>query len=187
MEIKPYFSEFMSIINGCIEDFEFRKSLDLSVELIKSARNDKKKVILIGNGGSSAVAEHMAIDLMKNAGVRAMAFSGTPQLTTLANDYGFEKMYSKAVESHADAGDVVIAISSGGRSKNILNAVAAAKEKKCKVITFSGFSAENPLRQTGDINFYVPSEAYGYVEVIHNLLIHYINDKIIGSAVYKSN
>ena len=138
----------------------------------------------VENGGSAAVAEHMAIDLTKNAGLRALAVSGSPMLTTFANDFGYERVYAKAIAAFADKGDVLIAISSSGTSKNIINAVAAARVRKMKVITFSGFTADNPLRRSGDINIWVNSRAFGYVELIHNALIHYINDAIIGKAEY---
>ena len=185
MDLKEYFEMFNEALTQCIADEENQRGFLRSVELIKQTRDNKRKIILVGNGGSAAIAEHMAIDLTKNAGLRAMSISGTPQLTTFANDYGYENLYSKGVEAYADEGDVLIAISSGGTSPNILKAVDAARKIGCTVITFSGFEKNNPLRQKGDVNIYLASEAYGYVEIIHNLLIHYINDQIIGKAVYK--
>ena len=182
---KVYFEDFDAVLQRCLADETNQRGLDKAVELVLQTKVNKTKVILIGNGGSAAIAEHMAIDLTKNAGLRATTLSGSPQITTFANDYGFEKVYSKAMEAYADPGDVLIAISSGGTSVNILNAADTARKIGCDVITFSAFAPGNPLRQKGDINIYVQSNAYGYVEIIHNLLIHYINDKIIGKAVYK--
>ena len=184
MNLNSYFSDFNDVLTRCLDDAGHRKGLEGAVKMLKATKKGKTKIILVGNGGSSAIAEHMAIDLTKNAGLRAIAISGTPTLTTFANDFGYEKVYQKAIEAFADAGDVLIAISSGGTSKNILNAVAAAKRKKMKVITFSGFDKGNPLSKSGDINLWVDSRAFGYVEMIHNLLIHYINDAIIGKAEY---
>ena len=184
MEIKDYFDDFNDALNQTLADSANQDGLNQAVDWIRQTKNFKTKILLIGNGGSAAIAEHMATDLTKNAGLRAMTLSGTPVITTFANDFGYQHVYSKAVECYADSGDIVVAISSGGTSPNILNAVDAAKDMGCKVITFSGFDAKNLLRQKGDINIYVPSFAYGYVELIHNLLIHFINDKIIGGAVY---
>jgi D-sedoheptulose 7-phosphate isomerase len=185
LDLKQYFQIFNETLAQCLADEKNQYALLQAVDVIQETRTDKRKVILVGNGGSAAIAEHMAIDLTKNAGLRAMSISGTPQLTTFANDYGYENVYSKGIEAYADKGDILIAISSGGTSPNILNAVDAARKIGCTVITFSGFEKDNPLRQKGDINIYLASEAYGYVEIIHNLLIHYINDQIIGKAVYK--
>lgn len=80
---------------------------------------------------------------------------------------------------------MLITISSSGTPINILNAVDAARKIGCKIITFSGFKKNNPLRKKGGINIYLASKTYGYIEIIHNLLMHYINDAIIGKAVYK--
>ncbi len=184
MTLQEYFNGFNQALNNCLDFGNQRQDLDRAVTLLKATKATGRKIILIGNGGSSAIAEHMAIDLTKNAGLKAMAFSGTPMLTTFANDFGYDKVYAKAIDTFAEAGDILIAISSGGTSKNILNAVAVAKLKGMKVVTFSGFTADNPLRREGEINIWVDSKAFGYVEMIHNLLIHYINDAIIGKAEY---
>lgn len=184
MTPNEYFQDFNNALTTCLADPKHQKALADSIALLKSTQAKKSKIILVGNGGSAAIAEHMAIDLTKNAGLKAIAFSGSPMITTFANDFGYERVFEKAIDAFADQPDVLIAISSGGTSKNILNACAAAKKKGMLIITFSGFSMDNPLRKTGDINMWVDSRAFGYVELIHNALIHYINDAIIGRAEY---
>jgi len=185
MDLKQYFDGFNQALNETLASIKCQEDLLAAVKIIKETKPQGKKIILVGNGGSAAIAEHMAIDFTKNAGLRAITISGSPQITTFANDYGYENVFSKGIEAYADKEDVLLAISSGGTSLNILKAVEAAKKIGCKIITFSAFGKDNPLRKSGDINIYVESSAYGYVEIIHNLLIHYINDQIIGSAVYK--
>jgi D-sedoheptulose 7-phosphate isomerase len=148
-------------------------------DLLRSTKTQNTKIFLIGNGGSSSIAEHMATDLTKNAGLKAMALSGTPMLTTFSNDYGYENMFAKFVEFFAEKEDVLIAISSSGQSKNILNACDQAKQNKMKVITFSGFSQDNPLRTKGDLNFWIDSASYGFVEILHGIILHWINDSIM--------
>ncbi|MFH1581686.1 MAG: SIS domain-containing protein [Pseudomonadota bacterium] len=185
MDLMEYFKGFNETLAVCLGDEQCQDGLLAAVKMLKQTKADGKKIILIGNGGSAAIAEHMAIDLTKNAGLRAITISGSPQMTTFANDYGYEHIYSKGIEAYADNGDVLIAISSGGTSRNIINAVKSAQKIGCNIITFSGFEKDNPLGGMGDINIYVATNAYGYVEIIHNLLIHYINDQIIGKAVYK--
>ena len=76
-------------------------------------------------------------------------------------------------------GDLVVAISSSGNSKNIINAVETAKAKKATVITFTGFKADNRVKQLGDIDIYVPCDKYGIVESIHNLVLQQIVDLIM--------
>jgi len=184
MDPKQYFEDFNQVLSECLNDPQHQRSFSEAIEVLKQTQKDNSKIILIGNGGSSAIAEHMAIDLTKNAGLRALAMSGSPMLTTFSNDYGYERLFEKAIESYGDPRDVLIAISSGGTSRNILNGCMMARAKKMKIVTFSGFDAHNPLRQQGDINFWVNSRSFGYVELIHNLFLHYINDAIIGSVEY---
>ena len=132
-----------------------------------------ERLLFVGNGGSAAIASHMAIDYSKNGGIQAAAFNDPALLTCLANDCGFEHVFERAIELHADPErDVLVAISSSGRSPNILNAVAAARRKGMPVITLSGFDADNPLRSLGDANYYVPSHDYGHVEVTHLAILH---------------
>lgn len=182
--LDKYFAGYSRAIESFLAKRENRTALSRAVELLKSTKRKGSKIFLIGNGGSSAIAEHMAIDLTKNAGLRALAISGSPMLTTFSNDFGYEKVFQKAIESLGDKQDLLIAISSSGSSANILNGCRAARKMKMKVITFSGFKADNPLRKNGEINFWVDSRAFGYVEIIHNLLIHYLNDAIIGKVEY---
>ena len=137
------------------------------------------KVIYIGNGGSASIAGHMAADLWKNGGVKALCFTDPSLLTCLANDLGYENIYSAPVESFAEKGDVLVAISSSGRSPNILKAAGAALKKGCVLVTLSGFGADNPLRSMGAINFYVPSPVYGVVATAHAALCHAVVDHVI--------
>ena len=152
--------------------------------LVRVARQGRK-VILIGNGGSAAMASHVAVDLTKNAKVRAVNFNEADLLTCFANDYGFEQALAQAVEQYGDAGDVLIAISSSGRSANILNACQAARRKRfAAVVTLSGLSPDNPLRRLGDHNFWVDSRAYNLVETLHQFWLLALVDAIIGTAEY---
>jgi len=150
-----------------------------TIKIIDDLRKENKKVIIIGNGGSAAIASHIAVDFWKNGGIRSVAFNDSSLLTCVGNDFGYPYVFSKPVEMFADKGDVLIAISSSGRSENILNGVRAAESKKCRIITMSGFKPDNPLRIMGELNFYVPSMSYGYVELTHNAICHCVVDVIV--------
>ena len=134
------------------------------------------KVMVIGNGGSAAIASHLAIDFTRNGGVAAMAFNDGASLTCMGNDLGFERVFAEQIRLHGRGGDLLIAISSSGASPNILNGVAQARDEGCAIATFSGFSVDNPLRASGDMNLYVPSSHYGQVEVTHQMLCHAVID-----------
>ena len=155
-------------------------ALDVAIEwAVGTARRvtaDGGKVIFAGNGGSAAIASHMATDYNKNGGLRAWAMNDSSMLTCLANDYGYEHVFAKQIEFHARPGDLLVAISSSGKSANILAAVAAARKVGCLVLTMSGFGPDNPLRSSGDMNLYLDSKAYGYVEIGHLALCHAIVD-----------
>jgi len=138
------------------------------------------KIMFIGNGGSASLASHLAIDFCKNGGLRALAFNDASALTCLGNDLGYQNVFAKQLEFHARAGDLLIAISSSGCSPNILAAVAAARTANVGVVTFSGFGRDNELRRAGDLNFYVRSSEYGFVEVAHLSLCHAILDLDMG-------
>ncbi len=138
-----------------------------------------RKVMLIGNGGSAAIVSHMQNDLCKAVRVRAMVFNEPPLLTALSNDHGYACVFERPIELWTDPGDVLLAVSSSGRSENILRGVRAAAGRGCQIITLSGFGADNPLRRMGEVNCYVPSEAYGFVEVAHAALTHCLIDRAV--------
>ena len=147
-----------------------------AVEMILSLAGNSRKAMLIGNGGSAALASHMQNDLCASVGVRAMVFNEASLLTALANDFGYPTAFRRLVELWADPADLLIAVSSSGKSDNILQAVQAAVDRGCQVITFSGFQPANPLRSLGDLNFYVSSNSYGFVETSHMSLMHALTD-----------
>lgn len=149
-----------------------------AVQWIRTIRDTKKTLYIIGNGGSAAIASHVQNDLCKGAGIRAMVFHETPLLTAYSNDISYDDAYAETLKLWAEPGDLLIAISSSGRSRNILNAVLLAKDRGCTVITLSGFSSKNALRQIGDINIYVQSDEYGIVETAHETILHYLTDTV---------
>jgi D-sedoheptulose 7-phosphate isomerase len=130
------------------------------------------KQMFIGNGGSAGICSHMAIDFSKNGGMPAMCFNDAAALTCLGNDLGYEEVFAEQLRFHAHEDDVLFAISSSGASQSILRAVKAVRKIGCSVITMSGFRADNPLRQMGDVNFHIGLSDYGIVEVAHTALIH---------------
>ena len=158
---------------------EFFHGINNVCSLIRLKADSGRKLMFIGNGASAAISSHMATDCWKNGGIRAVAFNDGPLLTCVSNDYGYKYVFEKPIEMFADNGDILFAISSSGKSENILKGVHAAKSKECNVITLSGFKDDNPLSVMGDYNFFVPSQHYGSVEIIHHAICHSILDSII--------
>ena len=159
------------------------EALTTAIGWARGAHANGRKLVFIGNGGSAGIASHMATDYSKNGNMRSLALNDGAMLTCLANDLGYQNVFAKQIDLHAVSGDLLIAISSGGRSQNILEGVSVARQRGCKIITLSGFAADNPLRKLGDINFYLPSDQYGYVEIGHLAICHAILDFACGLEV----
>ena len=145
--------------------------IERTIELAKDVRTLPGRIYFIGNGGSAAIASHMAIDFMNKAKFDAVAFNDLAALTCLANDYGYDQVFAKPLEN-SHFFDLLFAISSSGRSKNILNAVEVARAGHVDVVTLTGFDSDNLLRKLGNVNFYVPSHNYGVVETVHLGILH---------------
>jgi D-sedoheptulose 7-phosphate isomerase len=165
---------------------EIAEAVNQVIAQARRAHAAGNKLIFVGNGGSSAIASHMATDYSKNGNIRSLTLNDAAMLTCLGNDLGYERVFAKQIELHARPGDVILAISSSGRSANIINAVAAARAGGCAVVTFSGFTADNPLRRLGEINFYIDADRYGFVEIGHLTICHAILDFICGLRVPES-
>lgn len=141
--------------------------------MFRRAHDAGGRVWFIGNGGSAAIASHLAVDFTKNGGVRSMAMNDAPTLTCLANDFGYDQVFARQLSYHATRRDGVVIISTSGRSLNILAAARRARVIGCAfVVTLSGMNPNNVLRQLGDVNLYIPSSSYGIVETSHLILLH---------------
>jgi D-sedoheptulose 7-phosphate isomerase len=173
-------AQAIEVTNGDGISLDFNSALEQFTALCRDVQSSGRKLMFIGNGGSASIAGHMATDFMKNGRVRATAFNDPMFLTCLSNDLGYERVFEFQIDGHGEANDLLIAISSSGKSPNILNGVAAARRKKSKVVTLSGFGEANPLRDMGDLNFYVPSKEYGVVELLHCSLTHCALDNLMG-------
>jgi D-sedoheptulose 7-phosphate isomerase len=151
-----------------------------TVQMMLDTKSAAQKVLLAGNGGSSAIVSHVQNDLCKATGVKAMVFTEQPLLTALANDEGYGSVFEWPINMWAESNDLFMTVSSSGQSENIVRGLKAAREKGCRVITMSGFDPNNTSRELGDLNFYVPSSVYAYVETAHTALAHYLTTKAAG-------
>jgi D-sedoheptulose 7-phosphate isomerase len=136
-----------------------------------------KKVLLCGNGGSAADAQHIAAEMVgryeqQRKALPAIALTtDTSALTALSNDYGYEDVFARQVQALATAGDLLVAISTSGESENVLRATRAARELKCRTIALTGKSGE-PLASECDVSIVVLSERTSRVQEAHILIGH---------------
>lgn len=186
-EAKQWLDEYFELYRRALLTGDVREKLIQLKEHFLKSHQAGKKIIFIGNGGSAALASHCAVDITKNAGVRCMNFNEADLITCFSNDFGYEKCFQKALEFYADPGDVIVLVSSSGRSSNILNAAEYARSKELFTVTFTGFSSDNPLASLGQLNFCVPSRAYNVIEMTHHIWILAVCDLIIGKAEYSAS
>ena len=155
-------------------------AISKTLEAIKTARDTGKQVFVIGNGGSAATASHLATDLQKGlrlcTGKRLKAIALTDSIgliTAWGNDYSYDDIFSGQIESLADAGDVLIAISASGNSSNILKAVNTANELGLQTIGWSGYDG-GKLASIVDIPVVVLNDNMQRIEDIHLIIAHVI-------------
>ncbi len=176
--------QFQSLLNALHTTDARASSLTIdqghqhALELLRATRKNRNHVFLVGNGGSAGVAAHATTDMSNLAKLRVMTLHEPALVTCLSNDFGYEQVFSKQLANFADPGDLLIAISSSGQSANILNAATAIQQAGGQLMTLSGFRANNPLRQQGDINYWLDSDDYGMVEIAHLFILHYLAEKV---------
>ena len=183
--VKTYLEDFSVLVRP--NDQIIEKIL-ITKNVLVQAKKNNAKIMIFGNGGSAAIASHVSVDLTKNANIRSVNFNEADLITCFSNDYGYERWIEKAIDFYADDKDVLILISSSGKSLNMINACKAARNRKIsKIITFTGHDKNNALSKLGDINFWIDSKAYNFVENTHQIWLLTIVDLIIGKREYSSN
>ena len=154
--------------------------------MLDSKKNGKKNLIF-GNGGSAAIASHFSVDLTKNAKVRCTNYNESDLITCFLNDFGYEKLFEKSIEYYSDVGDNVILISVNVMSLKMINGAKKAKEKKNKIITFSGNLKTNELKKFLDINFWLNFKSYNHIENVHQIILLSLVDLIFEKSEYLPN
>ncbi|MBW2170516.1 MAG: SIS domain-containing protein [Deltaproteobacteria bacterium] len=187
--MKEAIASYLDTLEKCLRDIQVTdvekhafgvvEGVEQAARLIDARISAGNKLMFIGNGASAAISSHQATDFWKAGGMRAIAFNDASLLTCISNDFGYRHVFEKPIEMFGDEGDVLVAISSSGQSENILRGVEAGRAKGCEILTLSGFVSENPLRGTGSLNFYVSSNSYGHVEIVHHAICHCILDSIM--------
>jgi D-sedoheptulose 7-phosphate isomerase len=151
--------------------------LERMVDVIAGSLASGGKVLTLGNGGSAADAQHFASELVgrfaeERPGWAALALTVDPSaITSISNDFGFERVFSRQVEALARPGDVVVALSTSGRSPNVLAAVEAATRAGCRTIGLTGADG-GPLRSIVELWIGAPSSSVPRIQEVHGLSLH---------------
>lgn len=174
-----------SLKGDCLDLSEgIKRGVGLIIDYVKKGG---RSLVFVGNGGSAAIASHQATDFVRTCQIRAFAPLDHSLLTCFGNDCGYEKVFSEPLKVLMGKKDILVAISSSGQSRNIINAVDVVRGKNCFVVTLSGFGADNPLRKLGDVNFYVPSDSYRIVESAHLFICNWLLDFTIRSMSHENH
>ncbi len=184
--IKNNFLELKEVLTRFINDESNWEKIEKAGDLMVNTLKNGGKIISCGNGGSMSDAMHFAEELSgrfrdDRKGLAAVSISDASHITCVANDYGFDHIFSRYVESIGSPGDILLAISTSGNSSNIVNAIKAAKDKKIITISLTGKSG-GILRDISDVEIRVPHDGYSdriqeiHIQIIHSL-IHYIELK----------
>ena len=152
-------------------------------EILKQYMNGEGEIHIFGNGGSAAIASHFSIDCNNKLKIKCLNFNEASILTCFSNDYGYENWVKKALEQFSEKGDLVILISSSGESKNMTSASRYTKNKKIKTITLTGFNKKNTLSKSGNINIWINSKIYNFVENSHQVFLLSIIDSILNLKI----
>jgi D-sedoheptulose 7-phosphate isomerase len=183
MALESRATEFAAVLAaGVVTDRIARRTIESGLreatELLTRLRDRKNRVYVVGNGGSAGIASHAVTDFLNVGRLRAATLHDPSLLTCMANDYGYETAFANMLKVLAGRDDVLIAISSSGKSMNIRNAVDAMRSLGGTCITLSGFDSGNPLRAMGELNFWLDSNDYGMVEIGHQFILHNIADRL---------
>ena len=177
--IRKYLSESVKVKREILDDSSLLDKIKETASLIIKAYRNRKKLILFGNGGSAADAQHIAGELvnklkLERSALPALAFTtDTSILTSIANDYDYSRVFARQVEALVEEGDVVIGISTSGSSLNVLKGIEVAKEKGARVIGFTGKDG-GKLTQTADLTIEVPSSDTPRIQEAHITILHII-------------
>ncbi|MFN7900423.1 MAG: D-sedoheptulose 7-phosphate isomerase [Synechococcaceae cyanobacterium] len=170
-------SEAQEIISKMLFNEDLESAVEMAVGACISSLKTGGKILIAGNGGSAADAQHIAGELVSRfafdrPGLPALALTtDTSTLTAIGNDYGFERLFARQIEAHAKAGDVFIGYSTSGRSQNILKAFEAARELKVVTIGLTG-SQRGPMVELCDHLFEIPSTDTPRIQEGHLILGH---------------
>ena len=159
---------------------EFEDIIQIFSKKIFNTLNNGNKLLFCGNGGSAAESQHMAADYCATLnhhnprkGFKAIALSvDTSFITAWSNDFGFDGIFARQVETIGDKGDLLVCYSTSGSSKNIIEAALEAKRKDITVLSFTGNSKNNKLAEISNSSFLAPSSKTAFIQELHTVIGH---------------
>ena len=182
-----FYKDYNKDINKLLKSLSLNQIETLKTEIKKRKNKKNASVYILGNGGSISTANHITVDLIKNAKVNARSLYNDNLITCFSNDYGSDNWMKKYLEYYCNKDDFVIFLSVSGKSKNILNAAKFCKKNSLNFFSMTGMNKRNPLNNISKNKIWISSKSYNKVEIIHFIILASIVDKIIGKDVYTSS
>ena len=180
---KKFFLEYINLMKNGMETIDINV-FEKVIMVIEKAIKKNKTIFTCGNGGSSSIADHFVCDFVKgvssdtNISSRFVSLSSNmPIFSAIANDINYKDVFSFQLEKLGSENDILIAVSSSGKSKNIVNALKKAKDKNIKTISLVGFDG-GPAKKMSDLSLHVNISNYGVVEDLHQSLMHVMSQYI---------
>ena len=174
--IENEFSEHLKVAKNMST---LTSQVEVAARLCIDSLNNGGKILIFGNGGSAADAQHIAAEMVgrykaERKGLPAIALTtDTSALTSIGNDYGYDRVFDRQVEALANKGDMAIGISTGGSSGNVISALKLAKEMGCRTIGFSGRDG-GEMNTLCDVNLVVPAQDTPRIQEMHIVIGHTI-------------
>ncbi|NGX94401.1 MAG: D-sedoheptulose 7-phosphate isomerase [Candidatus Afipia apatlaquensis] len=181
--IAAHFQSSLDGLTKAVRSTELLATTHTIARVVADALKSGNKLLLIGNGGSAADAQHIAAEIVgrykqERAGWAAIALTtDTSALTAIANDYGFEQVFARQVQGLAKRGDVLFALSTSGRSPNILAAIKVARDMGVTTVGFTGARGEG-MRASCDHLFVSPTDDTPVIQQVHMTAMHAICDEV---------
>lgn len=183
---KTLLKKYLTEIEFLVKSLDLEDILHLKKKILMTKKK-KGKVYIFGNGGSSATANHFAVDMTKNAKIQTISNSNDSLITCLSNDYGFNNWIKKTLMFYVKRNDLVIFLTVSGESKNIINAINYCKIKKITHFSLTGHKKNNTINKISKNYLWINSMSYNAVEIAHSVVLFNIVDLIIGKNIYLSN
>ncbi len=171
--IESYINEFGNTIN--LVENKTDKIISIC-DLLKKIK-PSNTIHIFGNGGSATIASHFSMDLTNNTNLKCLSYNDPAIITCFSNDFKYENWVARSIIKYGRKDDIVILISSSGKSKNMIKGIKAARNKKFKsIISFTGFNKKNYLNQNSDISFWVNSKKFNLIENSHQFYLLMVVD-----------
>ena len=184
------FSELLADRRGILDAPHYREQCEAIADAIVKALRRGNKVLWMGNGGSAAEAQHMAAELSgrflrERPGLASEALSvNSSTITAIGNDYGFEHIFRRQIEAFAQPGDVVIAMTTSGGSKNIVLALEEAKRREAVTVAFTG-NGGGRVAEISDLVLLGPDGYSAIVQEVHQTMAHIVCDLVEQRVIFE--